>query len=245
MAKIDLAVIKEVYISAKNVYFKRRTLKDETTHLTAKFPVKESSMADYIYDFKHMMNGVEYQRTINYDATKYYLENILKDFGYTKFINALSALKQHITYYEKIQNITMKKQRLLLEEFSKLKINKNDFMYPDEINDNEQTIVEGAKKQIIINAYERSSKARKECIEEYGYKCTICKFDFEKVYGAIGKDFIHVHHVKPLSEIDKEYKINPIQDLRPVCPNCHAMLHKKVPAYSIEEIRNFIDQSDL
>ena len=61
----------------------------------------------------------------------------------------------------------------------------------------------------------------------------------------MGKNFIHVHHIKPLSEIDKEYKINPIQDLRPVCPNCHAMLHKKVPAYSIEEIINFIDQRNL
>jgi predicted restriction endonuclease len=116
-------------------------------------------------------------------------------------------------------------------------------IYPDEIQD--KNLFEGSKKQVIVNAYERSSQARKECLNEYGYKCSICKFDFEKIYGKIGKGFIHVHHVKPLSEINEQYKINPIEDLRPVCPNCHAMLHKKIPAYSIEEIRNFINQRDL
>ena len=111
-------------------------------------------------------------------------------------------------------------------------------IYPDDIVS--ENITEGSRKQVTVNAYERSPKARQECIDEYGYKCCICAFDFEKVYGEIGKGFIHVHHVKPLSEIKEEYEVNPIEDLRPVCPNCHAMLHKKVPAYSIEEIKDIV-----
>jgi predicted HNH restriction endonuclease len=130
---------------------------------------------------------------------------------------------------EKAQNILDEKQITII--------------YPDDIEDN--NLFEGTKKEIIVNAYERSSKARKECIERYGYKCTICKFDFEKIYGEIGKNFIHVHHIKPLSEIDEKYKIDPIEDLRPVCPNCHAMLHKRIPAYSINEIVNLIDNKDI
>ncbi|KFL34256.1 restriction endonuclease [Sulfurospirillum sp. SCADC] len=108
-------------------------------------------------------------------------------------------------------------------------------MYPDDLEASD--LFEGAKKQVVVNAYERSIEARDECIKNYGYQCVICKFDFEKIYGAIGKFFIHVHHVKPLSEIGEGYKINPIEDLRPVCPNCHAMLHKRKPSYSIEEIK--------
>lgn len=114
-------------------------------------------------------------------------------------------------------------------------------IFPDEIEDKD--LFEGSKKQITVNAYERSSQARQDCINEYGYKCVICNFDFEKMYGEIGHNFIHVHHVKPLSEIDEQYKINPIEDLRPVCPNCHAMLHKRKPAYSIEEIQDKIEQT--
>ena len=118
---------------------------------------------------------------------------------------------------------------------------KSDIIYPDEIEDND--LFEGTKKQITVNAYERSSQARQECINEYGYKCVICNFDFENIYGEIGHNFIHVHHIKPLSEIDAKYKINPIEDLRPVCPNCHAMLHKRKPAYGIEEIQYKIKQT--
>ena len=117
---------------------------------------------------------------------------------------------------------------------------KDNTVYPDEIEDKD--LFEGTKKQITVNAYERSSQARQECINEYGYICVICNFDFEKIYGEIGHNFIHVHHIKPLSEIDEKYKINPIEDLRPVCPNCHAMLHKRKPAYSIKEIQDKMEQ---
>lgn len=124
--------------------------------------------------------------------------------------------------------------------YNNLKDQQN-IIYPDDIEDKD--LFEGTKKQIMVNAYERSSQARQECISEYGYKCVICNFDFEKIYGEIGQNFIHVHHIKPLSEIDEKYKINPIEDLRPVCPNCHAMLHKRKPAYSIKEIQDKIEQT--
>ena len=116
-------------------------------------------------------------------------------------------------------------------------------IYPDDIEGD--NLFEGAKKQITVNAYERSSQARKECIEYYGYKCQICDFDFENNFGNIGKGFIHVHHIVDISTIGKNYKIDPIKDLRPVCPNCHAMLHTKKPAHSIKKIKNFIDQKNL
>jgi len=122
-------------------------------------------------------------------------------------------------------------------------ISKDIIIYPDEVK--EERLTEGSKKQITVNAYERNPKAREKCIKHYGTKCFICNFDFEKTYGQIGKGFIHVHHLKPLSEINEEYIIDPIEDLRPVCPNCHAMLHKKTPAYSIEDIQNFMSKKDL
>lgn len=70
--------------------------------------------------------------------------------------------------------------------------------------------------------------------------CSVCNFNFYDKYGEIGKDFIHVHHLVPLHEIKDVYEIDPIRDLRPVCPNCHAMLHKRNPALSIEELKEVI-----
>lgn len=104
------------------------------------------------------------------------------------------------------------------------------------VEENITNLYEGAKKQIIVNAYERNGKARQLCINEYGYKCCICEFDFEEVYGEIGFQYIEVHHLKPLHKVDREYQIDPINDLRPVCPNCHAMLHRA--NLSCEELKN-------
>lgn len=105
-----------------------------------------------------------------------------------------------------------------------------------------QDSFEGAVKTTTVNKYERSSIARKKCIEHYGCRCIVCGMDFEKAYGELGKGFIHVHHVVPLNEIGKEYKVNYIKDLIPVCPNCHAMLHRSINGKSvtIKELQDII-----
>ena len=115
------------------------------------------------------------------------------------------------------------------------------FLSPEE-GASPETYLEGAAIRVSVNAYERNTKARQKCIEHYGCICAACGFDFEASYGEIGRGFIHVHHVKPLSEIGAQYQVNPIQDLRPVCPNCHAMLHMQSPAMSIEELKELIKE---
>ncbi len=101
-------------------------------------------------------------------------------------------------------------------------------------------LIEGAKMKITINTYERNPIARQRCLDHFGYSCSVCTFDFYEKYGDIGKKFAHVHHLKLLREVGVEYEINPIEDLRPVCPNCHAMLHKRDPIYSIEELQQLL-----
>ncbi len=109
-------------------------------------------------------------------------------------------------------------------------------IYPDELDD-EADIHEGAKKKVLVNRYERDKRARLKCIEHYGYKCFACEFDFTDRYGDHGTGFIHVHHLKPLHKIAKDYIVDPVNDLRPVCPNCHAMIHYRGGLLSIEELR--------
>lgn len=96
---------------------------------------------------------------------------------------------------------------------------------------------EGAEQRILSKRYERNKLNRELCLLNKGYKCSICGFDFEESYGTIGRHFIHVHHVIPVSQIGADYIIDPIKDLIPVCPNCHAMLHRKDPPYLPEELK--------
>ena len=96
---------------------------------------------------------------------------------------------------------------------------------------------EGAKQRVEVNRYERSRLNRAVCISVHGTKCAVCGFDFQSAYGALGRDFIHVHHKVPVSLIGAEYVINPVMDLVPVCPNCHAMLHRQNPPIEIEDLK--------
>ena len=93
--------------------------------------------------------------------------------------------------------------------------------------------------------YERNHKAREECLKYYGYNCRVCGFDFEEIYGTRGRKFIEVHHRVPLSERKEEYNVDPIRDLIPVCPNCHAMLHRTKPAITVEELISLINKDNI
>ena len=104
------------------------------------------------------------------------------------------------------------------------------------------TYAEGSVQRILVNRYERDARARERCIKFYQAVCVLCKFDFSTVYGDALDGFIHVHHLKPLSSIGAEYEVDPIRDLRPVCPNCHAVLHRREPPYSLDEVREFLNR---
>lgn len=114
-----------------------------------------------------------------------------------------------------------------------------NFRYPEEIT-NDESSFEGALIKITVNKYERKQENRTKAISYHGLNCYVCGFNFERVYGDLGLGFIHIHHTIPLHTIKKEYKINIKTDLVPVCPNCHAMLHRAKPVLSIKELRNIM-----
>lgn len=99
---------------------------------------------------------------------------------------------------------------------------------------------EGAFSYLIVKQYERSRMNRAACIEIHGTDCNICGFNFGAKFGKDGEGLIHVHHVVPVSLMNGSYRLEPGKDLIPVCPNCHAMLHRKNPPYSPEELRQFL-----
>lgn len=113
------------------------------------------------------------------------------------------------------------------------------FASPDELSSTE-SLVEGAALRVSVNAYERNPEARQRCIEIHESRCCICGFDFGSIYGSEFAGFIHVHHLRPLSEIRGEYEVDPLEDLRPICPNCHAVIHHGGRLRNIEEVRQLL-----
>ena len=102
---------------------------------------------------------------------------------------------------------------------------------------------EGNPIEKVSKAYERNPINRMLCLQEKGYTCSVCGMDFEEMYGSIGKGFINVHHSFPVSKMGKDHVVNVTNELFPVCPNCHAMLHRKNPPYTIEELKQILRRS--
>lgn len=117
--------------------------------------------------------------------------------------------------------------------------NSDDIQLAEEIETPEK-YSEGAKTTISINAFERSAKARKACIQHHGLNCAACGFNFKTVYGPLGEEFIHVHHIVPIGSVGDEYTVDPVTDLIPVCPNCHAMIHRVNPPLTIAQMREIL-----
>ena len=103
---------------------------------------------------------------------------------------------------------------------------------------------EGAQSKITVNKYERSRVNRELCLAANGYNCKICGLNFEEKYGALGRGFIHVHHIVPVSQMGGSYCIDPTIDLLPVCPNCHAMLHRNNPPMQPNKLIEIIKQNE-
>ncbi len=99
---------------------------------------------------------------------------------------------------------------------------------------------EGKVKELKSIRYERSRVNRDICLAHKGYSCSACGFNFLERYGQLGKDYIEVHHTTPVSEMGDNYQIDIDRDLVPVCSNCHSMLHRKTPPYTIKELKNII-----
>ena len=239
MTKITNAHVEKSYEVGKAFFEKRLTTIAEVKTVLTSLCMNENSAIGYAYTYTNLIQGKILKRSINAYATEYYLKNIYEEIGTEGLQNALLSLSQHIDYYEakKRGSSLIKLNRIYLKYLNLLDNTKDVVVYPDEV-DKTKIYTEGKVKQVLINNYERNTIARKKCIEHYGVTCQVCTFNFKDIYGELGKDFIHVHHVVDISTIGNEYSIDPIKDLIPVCPNCHAMLHKNKPAFSVKELKD-------
>lgn len=115
----------------------------------------------------------------------------------------------------------------------------------EELNDLNQGLptafessVEGSPKSRFVTQYERDPKLRAAAIAMHGVSCWICEFNFGSFYGEAGEGFIHIHHLRPMSELAGPTIVSEKNDLVPVCANCHAIIHRRRGrTMTIDELR--------
>jgi hypothetical protein len=116
---------------------------------------------------------------------------------------------------------------------------RSDYLTPEELLPKVH-YEEGSARQVLVNAYERNRRAREKCLQHYGRSCAACGLSSEARYGGAAAGYIQVHHIIPIAQVRTKYRLNAIRDLRPVCPNCHAVIHRREPPFSIEDVRRML-----
>ena len=119
------------------------------------------------------------------------------------------------------------------------------------IYDENLVIEEGIRKVKNIQMYERSKKLREAAINRNiinGHlECTVCSFDFYAVYGEKGRGYIEIHHQKPIFQYKDQdttkFLEQALQNVVPVCSNCHRMIHRaKNAPMPVEVLRQVVEQ---
>ena len=120
-----------------------------------------------------------------------------------------------------------------------------------EIFDENTTVAEGTQAIIKTKVYRRSSKLRERVIQFYTVgdrmKCQACCFDFEEFYGKYGKNFIEIHHQKPVfqfngDDLGRTIK-EALENVIPVCSNCHRMIHRRRDnPLTLDELKEYVQQ---
>jgi hypothetical protein len=101
---------------------------------------------------------------------------------------------------------------------------------------------EGQRSTATVARASRSAAARQACLREYGTACAACSIELSQVYGPTAAGLVHVHHLQPLSTAKGKRQVHAQRDLRPICPNCHAVAHSVTPPLSVQEIRDLLTQ---
>lgn len=214
------------------------TKENKEAHIVLRAKEEKFIIEYYIDDNKEFYNYLKnkisdneylWESKLKVKSSRIYKENNLENFNskeevFKWYLKEILQMYNIFPYY--------------LIEFKEKNIN-----LQDEIE--EELYTEGKRIVKVVNKFERNPLARKKCIEIQGVTCKICGMDFENKYGELGKDFIEVHHIKPMNEIGEEYIVNPTEDLIPVCSNCHSMLHRKIngKTVSVEVLKEIVNKN--
>lgn len=97
---------------------------------------------------------------------------------------------------------------------------------------------------VLVNAYEQDPFSKLHCLQAHGTVCKVCSLDLERTYGKLGIDAIHVHFLPTKNGMNGGFILDPVRDLVPVCPTCHAMLHRgRDEPLRIEDLKQIMEMA--
>lgn len=109
-----------------------------------------------------------------------------------------------------------------------------------DMSEKQREFLEGFKREISREVRTRNRSVVEAAKRKHGYKCKVCGFDFGEFYGPIGRGFVEGHHKEALAAYEGESRKVSVDDIVPVCSNCHRMLHKGQEVLSVERLKEIL-----
>lgn len=190
-----------------------------------------------------------YKKVNNYCKSHNYKVENLFDIALVKDVEDLRAVmlsqRSKMAYgmprgqNERLMIIDKYKEFLLLQE---QKLHSVDTHSADTIH--QDSVLEGMISEAKGLRRGRNRAIRDECAKQSGYRCYVCQMNFVEAYGERGKNFIEVHHTKPMATYDDEHPVK-LEDLKALCSNCHSMVHYGGNLLSVDELKEEYDRHKL
>lgn len=228
--KIPVELTPIAYQVAKQVFEGKITFKVGQMELVGQGRMNKNSAADYINNFRMMVEGKRFTRTNNAYSMAYFFDHLYQDYGAKVLSDALNALKLHIEYYEGIQKVTMHKMRGIHEKYSIVRMESPDEFEQQEIikefkrqNKSREDIIKELKSlnlnepeivKVSTKTYKRDNRTIAQIKILRDFKCQICQNTIKKKDGTY---YIEAAHIEPKHKKGVESADNIVL----LCPNHH------------------------
>lgn len=235
--RISQEQIKVAETVSSDVYDKKLSVNDGATLLAEKHGLNINSARDYINDYKQMMLGKVFQRAMSAPAIDYFLGRILEKRGGTSHTLAVSAVEQHINYYEQLRGGSLRSMRSVVEQHKKrvspISLIEHESAFNEAVSESLSDDVPKRKERLLASpkiptkvpvityAYVRNPDVVAEVLLRAKGKCESCGADAPFVSKRTLQPYLEVHHIKQLSHGGEDTVANAMA----LCPNCHRRLH--------------------
>jgi 5-methylcytosine-specific restriction protein A len=238
LVKISDDQIKATYEIAKRVYIGDLEKEAGAKELNEQQKINFSSACDYIKNFRQLMDGLVFHRTMNAFATNYYFTNIKNDYGVEFLARAISAVQKHIEYYEGIRpaklhelrevidrHLPLLEKPINLDEYQKTfsRSVEKSLQEPAEIRKKRLEAASKLPKKITTTCevFVRNPDVVAEVLHRANGACERCKQPAPFLRLKDKSPYLEVHHTIQLAHGGKDTTDNAIA----LCPNCHRELH--------------------
>lgn len=222
---------------ASDVFDKQLTATEGAEILASVHGLNINSARDFINDYKYMMHGKLFQRAMSAPAINHFLAKIREKRGDKHHTLAISAVDQHVNYYEQLRGTNLNLMRSVLESHKKdsspLPLVEHATLFNEAVQDSLQDTSAGRKARlkdaakiptkvpVITYAFVRNPDVVAEVLLRANGICERCGKDAPFKRKKDSQPYLEVHHKMQLAKGGEDT----VENALGLCPNCHRYSH--------------------